>query len=221
MTVTFDLDDTLALERDYVKSGFTAVASALGDMLYFDFLWELYLKGVRGSSFNQLLEAYPEIALHFSITELVEIYRSHKAQLAYIEGMSELIAELKDAGVKLALISDGPLLSQKAKVEALGLQNSFDLILLTDRWGKAFWKPHPRAYLKVEKDLASPPFVFVGDNPAKDFVSASQRSWYCFRLRLEGQMHQQRASNPEEKLVEVSSVAVLRCKLLKLLDTLG
>lgn len=217
MTVAFDLDDTLALERDYVKSGFKAVAEALGNPVYFDFLWQLYLERVRGSSFNQLLANYPELASRFTVTDLVKLYRSHKPTLPFIEGIPELLSQLKASGVKLAIISDGPLISQSAKVEALNLTQIFDLIILTDIWGKTFWKPHPRAYVEVEECLASEPFVFVGDNPAKDFVSASGRGWESFCLRLEGQLHFNMPIKPEEKVQEVFSVNLLTQALLGLL----
>ena len=54
--VAFDLDDTLYLERDYVRSGFRAVAeyavrgADVSAEDAFTFLWHDFLAGVRGSA---------------------------------------------------------------------------------------------------------------------------------------------------------------------------
>ncbi|MCA9835308.1 MAG: HAD family hydrolase [Trueperaceae bacterium] len=210
MTVVFDLDDTLVLERDYVKSGFAAVANELGDERYFDVLWQAFLAGRRGDSFNQLLELEPDLKSRLSVAELVAFYRTHKPNLSLSKDRLELIRDLKKAGAKLAIISDGPLTAQQAKVEALGLARLFDLILLTDKWGKEFWKPHPRAYREVEKLAPAERYCFIGDNPHKDFSSAYARGWDCFCLRLEHQLHRQVPINSQEEVKELFSVRELR-----------
>ena len=88
--VVFDLDDTLYLERDYVKSGFRAVAetavqgSGVGAAEAFDFLWDGFLEGSRGSSFDALLERYPELAQNVEVVALVKRYREHAPRTSAI-----------------------------------------------------------------------------------------------------------------------------------------
>src|SRR5207249_9586322 len=89
------------------------------------------------------------------------------------------------ARARTAIISDGPLAAQQRKVEALGLQAWFDPILLTDRWGRDFWKPHERAFREIEALTAAggAACAYLGDNPQKDFVAPSRLGWRAGRGR--------------------------------------
>ena len=58
--IAFDLDDTLLLERDFVRSGFAAVDRALDEWFDIDYdwlgnLWDGFESGVRGDAFNRVL----------------------------------------------------------------------------------------------------------------------------------------------------------------------
>lgn len=193
MTFVFDLDDTLYLERDYVRSGFHAVARLVPGMEgeAFEFLWGGFLEGVRGTSFDRLLERFSAEYGAYGVEGLVEVYRSHEPEIELLPGYREMFAEIKAVGCRLALISDGPLASQEAKVRALGLRESFDQVVLTDALGpdRAFWKPHPRAF---EELLAGDPegrFLYFADNPAKDFDVPLALGWDCTLVRYDGCLH--------------------------------
>ena len=60
--VAFDLDDTLYPEREFVQSGFTAVAQHLADAgvidaeSFFNAATSLFVAGARGNIFNLALE---------------------------------------------------------------------------------------------------------------------------------------------------------------------
>ena len=60
--LAFDLDDTLFPEREFVKSGFGAVAQHLSNFYkvdgptFFHTAWHLFENGSRGTIFNQALE---------------------------------------------------------------------------------------------------------------------------------------------------------------------
>jgi putative hydrolase of the HAD superfamily len=69
---------------------------------------------------------------------------------------------------------------QAKKVTALGIAAHFREIVYTDALGgRAFSKPHPRSYELIEQALGGQGhrFVYVGDNPAKDFVVPNARGW--------------------------------------------
>lgn len=223
--VAFDLDDTLYLERDYVKSGFRAVAeyAAAGTAVAaedaFGFLWEQFLAGARGTTFDGLLAHHPELAARRNVADLVARYREHAPTIDYLPGAEALLGELRALGVPLAVISDGPLVSQRAKADALGVGRYADPVILTDLWGAAFWKPHARAFKAVGEAFELPPerLVYVGDNPVKDFHAPRTLGWTSVRLRLPGQV---RASLPHDAAPptwEATSVAALREGLLALL----
>ena len=222
--VVFDLDDTLYLERDYVKSGFRAVAETavqgtdVSADEAFSFLWHEFTAGVRGSSFNALLERYPELAQRVDVPALVRGYREHAPDITYLPGMRELLDELK-AGVPLAIISDGPLVSQAAKAKALKVSLYADPVVLTDAWGQDFWKPHVRAFEHVAAAFGLLPeqLVYIGDNPLKDFHAPTALGWRSVRLRLPGQVREALPHDEMPPTKEVGSVAALRSYLLDLL----
>ncbi len=223
--ITFDLDDTLYLERDYVRSGFRAVAayavqdSAIAADDAFGFLWGGFCAGVRGSAFDALLARYPELATRRGVPDLVRCYREHTPTLAFLPEMEALLQHLQAEGVPLAVISDGPLVSQAAKAEALGVARYADPVVLTDAWGQDFWKPHVRAFERVAEAFGLPAeqLVYIGDNPAKDFHAPVQLGWRSVRLRLPGQVCETVPHDAMPPTWEVGSVAALRELLFGLL----
>lgn len=225
--IVFDMDDTLVWERDYVKSGFSAVAQAvtcegLSEDEAFEYLWTKFGEGERGDLFDQLLRTYPAAAMETTVGALVEVYRAHPPSIALSEEIADLLADLRGRA-RIALISDGPLISQQAKVDALGLSEICDPIVLTDVWGKAYWKPHERPYETVMEALEVDPenLVYVGDNPSKDFITARKLGWHTIRLRSTLQLrHHHEAPHadyaPDE---EVESIEELAIRLRQIVET--
>ncbi len=204
MICVLDIDDTLYLERDYVHSGFRAIedwaqgrfgVTGLGDRCR-----ALHEAGHRGKIFNQALlelELPPDDA---TVTEAVDIYRGHAPDIHLLPDARRLLEELAgDTAWSLAAISDGPLRSQQRKAEALELDRWIPTILLTDEWGRGYWKPHPRAFLEVERVYSTPPekCVYVADNPLKDFHAPLERGWKTIRVRRRDGIHFHHASLPE------------------------
>src|ERR671917_220269 len=83
--VVFDIDDTLYLERDYVRSGFRAVGAwarrTLGVPDLADQAWAAFEAGVRSTIFNEVLsgagvEATPEL-----LARMVACYREHQPDI--------------------------------------------------------------------------------------------------------------------------------------------
>lgn len=219
----FDMDDTLYLERDYVLSGFTAVAEHVAlcdpDALVSahelrDRMWDRFRAGRRGSAFDELLAETPRIADRHTTAELVDVYRSHEPAIGLAPGVNELVDSLRRFGVAMAVISDGPLASQAAKARSLRVAEFADPIVLTDAWGREWWKPHPRAFEHVASSLGLPAdrLVYVGDNPTKDFVAPARLGWHLARLRVPGQLHSD-AKSVEQGIVELTTVDALRTHL--------
>jgi putative hydrolase of the HAD superfamily len=193
--VVFDLDDTLYLERDYVRSGFSAVASfaAMGDVdhaaLFDNFLWDTFERGVRGRNFDLLIERF-DLSQRLTVAELVSVYRHHDPTIRLLPDVDTLIKELRTRAIPLGLISDGPVVGQSAKLKALGTDQLFEVVILTDKWGAEYRKPHERGFITMEQNIsAARPLVYIADNPAKDFVTPKHRGWATIRIRLDGQLH--------------------------------
>ncbi|SFA87994.1 putative hydrolase of the HAD superfamily [Nocardioides alpinus] len=198
--VVLDLDDTLYLERDYVRSGFAAVGAHVAARSdsdaaqVADHLWRRFTSGEWGSHFDDLLASDPALSGRVEVLELVEVYRHHVPEIDLLPGVRDLLADLRGAGRRTAVISDGALVGQQQKVRALGLEELVDgPVVLTDVWGREGWKPHPRAFLHVAQawGLAPEDLVYVGDNPHKDFDAPRDLGWSCVRMRMPGQLHQE------------------------------
>ena len=189
-----DLDDTLYLERDYVRSGFSFVARRLEDIglvdapTAFDHLWSEFEGGRRGDAFDSLARRF-DFNARASVPDLVALYRAHRPTITLLE--PDTLETLVTGGLLVGLISDGPVETQMRKIEALGLAATFDVMVLTDNWGRDFWKPHPRAFEAVESFLGVPAdhLAYVADNPRKDFIAPNRRGWTSIRLRVQGQLH--------------------------------
>jgi putative hydrolase of the HAD superfamily len=189
--VAFDLDDTLYPEREFVHSGFRAVAQHLDDLGVIDagsFLQAttgLFSAGARGNIFDLALE---RLAIDFPaarIGELVRVYREHQPRIRPFAESRQLLQLLKDRGVVLALISDGPWPTQHNKLRALGLEACFDHLVFTAARGEDWGKPSPRAFLEVmgRSGVPAAACVYVADNPGKDFVGPNRLGWHTIQVR--------------------------------------
>lgn len=191
--VVLDVDDTLYLERSYVRSGFDAVGRHLADSLGLDgvgrTLWSNFESGVRGDAFDRALIAHGHEPTAALISELVEVYRSHRPTIEVLPDAEDFLHRID--GMRTAVITDGPGESQRQKVAALGLGRFVDLIIITDELGHGFSKPHHRAFAMVEEAFGAPAdrHIYIGDNPAKDFMAPQERGWGAVRVRRPMSLH--------------------------------
>jgi putative hydrolase of the HAD superfamily len=191
-----DLDDTLYLEREYVRSGFAAVGRYMAEMAAIpDFgerCWVLFERGVRGTTFDRVLS---ECGLRSSIepAELIEVYRRHTPTLELLQDVTPFL-HAWPADRPLGLITDGPVASQSAKIAALGLDHRLHPIVFSDAFGTEFRKPHVKPFETVEKALGLRPdqLTYLADNPRKDFVAPRRRGWRTIRIRRSLGEHSQR-----------------------------
>ena len=86
-----------------------------------------------------------------------------------------MMAELKEKGIKVGIITDGRPEGQRKKIKALGLK--VDDVIITDELGGAqFRKPCDISFriLVTRWQLNPADVVYVGDNLAKDFQAPQQ-----------------------------------------------
>lgn len=196
----FDLDDTLYPELAYARSGLRAA----GD--YLSAKWKapgaaeqmlsLLEAGCRHTIFDELLPRHGLPAT--LVPELVEVYRSHVPTISLDDSTRRVLALLKEAGMSVAVLTDGPSQVQQNKVDALGLDALVDAVILTDAGGgRATWKPSPWGYEALEQRFGSASYVYVADNVEKDFVTARTRGWHTIELRRTDRMYTRRAVGPE------------------------
>lgn len=112
----------------------------------------------------------PDIARAFA--ERFHAYREEQA--AFFPGALEAIDALHDAGVRLALVTNGAAEPQRAKVERFDLARRFDHVQIEGEAG--FGKPEERAYVHALEALgvSAREAWMVGDNLEWE-VAAPQR----------------------------------------------
>lgn len=169
--VIFDLDDTLFPEKDYVRSGYRAVAVAFPQIENMEGkLWDAFQRKLP--AIDAVLEA-EGLATAENKTLALQTYRAHQPALRLRIEVAALLTELKKIK-KLGLLTDGRPEGQWAKIRALDLEPYFDKIIVTDELGgPAFRKPNETAFRLMQKALDVPfeKMVYIGDNMKKDFIA--------------------------------------------------
>jgi putative hydrolase of the HAD superfamily len=200
--IVFDLDDTLYPERDYVQSGFEAVARAFDAELRptFDLavrMKQVFESGDRSRVFDSILADLHRPPDPTLIQRMVEVYRNHQPRIRLFADADAALERMASC-FKLALLSDGYLAAQRRKVDALGLAQRLDSIVLTDELGRNYWKPDPRAFQKLAADLelSGPQCAYVADNPSKDFVAPNQLGWRSVMVHRPGALYADRPAPP-------------------------
>jgi putative hydrolase of the HAD superfamily len=192
--IVLDVDDTLYLERDYVRSGFAAVGAWVRDRLGVDGFTEtaerLFEEGCRGDVFDRSLLACgcePSTAL---VTEMVGIYRHHRPALSLLPDVERFLSR-QQHGAVFAVVTDGPVSSQRAKVEALGVLDWANPVVVTAEHGPDFHKPSARPFAMISGTLGvdGSGCVYIADNPLKDFVGPKSLGWSTVRVRRPRGLH--------------------------------
>lgn len=191
--IVFDLDDTLYLERDFVRSGFRAAGAwferETGTAGLAALCLELFESGQRTQVFDAALEALG-VGSADTVLQLLEVYRSHEPDIALAADAARYLRR-RTAARWHALITDGPEATQMAKVRALGLDRLLDEVICTGAWGRDYWKPHPRAFEAIEERSggAGAEVAYIADNPLKDFVTPRARGWCTVQIARPERVH--------------------------------
>jgi putative hydrolase of the HAD superfamily len=194
LCVVFDLDDTLYLERDYVRSGFAAVGRwASANLAVSDLgerAWKLFEQGERIATFQAVMsklgiEERPDL-----LEQMLQIYRTHDPDITLLPDSLACLAALRDKAL-LALITDGMPERQRSKCAKLGIIPWLDHVICTGDWREQFHKPHPRAFESMQMRFGSADchYIYVADNPMKDFIAPLALGWNAVRVRRPDGLH--------------------------------
>jgi putative hydrolase of the HAD superfamily len=198
--IVFDLDDTLYPEREFVFSGYRAVADAFAERLNASFdllrrMGQLFETPDRGRVFNVLVAEAGIVGDRADdlVREMIATYRTHQPRIRLHSDADAALTRLRGV-YRLGLLSDGPLQMQNNKIDALGLCDRLDEIVLTDQWGREFWKPHHRGFEEISRRLGVPPTecLYVADNPAKDFIAPIALGWRTICVKRPGGIYTDR-----------------------------
>lgn len=179
--VVFDLDDTLYPESDYVQSGFAYVGELVRRLYNKPFDRLLQAAQAEGAA-DPLGRALEAAELPGLLKEhLILAYRYHRPTLRLFPGARQLLQACRSRGCPLYLVTDGRSVTQRLKLEALGLTEMFEQIFISEELGCG--KPDPLAFATIAARGGSGPWVYVADNPAKDFHAPNSLGWTTIGVR--------------------------------------
>ncbi len=165
MVVVFDLDDTLFPEMDFVRSAYREIARCKG--------FYLLSRMLEAASPR---EAFDSTGL--PIEKLLAIYRNHYPDISLPWYSLYTLASLKRQGCTLGLVTDGRSVTQRHKIEALGLHRFIndDMIFISEEIGSE--KISGEAFRTImAKNGKEESYIYVGDNPKKDFIQGNRLGW--------------------------------------------
>ncbi|MEK4158205.1 HAD-IA family hydrolase [Paenibacillus sp. FSL R10-2779] len=196
--VIFDLDDTLYQEEEYVKSGFLHVSRFISEKTSLDknYVFEqffLLFKEDKSDVFKRFLDIHSLRNSQLE-TQMIHEYRFHLPMLTLARKNIELLEWLREKGMHIGIITDGRPEGQRSKIEALLLHKYCDYIIVTDELGGIeFRKPNETAFINMLRHFNIKPeeSIYVGDNPAKDFVAGNKLGIHTIMLENKESIHPQ------------------------------
>lgn len=194
--VVFDLDDTLYLERDFAVGGFAAVADVLarrygGDASKLrDEMISLQQDG-RRDVFQVVLTKLAKRCEPQIVDDLVELYRTADRVIDMCDDADRAVEQLRGLGLKLAVLTDGPVGSQRTKVRLIGLADRVECVVYTAEHGEGFAKPGRAGFELLERQfgLSGARCLYIGDNERKDFAGPNGLGWETVKVVREGALY--------------------------------
>lgn len=179
VVVVLDLDDTLYKEADYHASGLREICAWIEDLYgktIADDLAEIQKQGE-----SDLLAAISRfVGLPMTVKEsLLWIYRLHTPSISISDSVRNLLQNLESMCNAVVILTDGRSVSQRQKLKALGLAHLPAYISEEYRSEK----PDPSRFEQIMRDFPARTYVYVGDNPQKDFIAPNSLNWLTIGLR--------------------------------------
>ncbi len=179
--VLFDLDGTL-LDRDasveiFINSQYGRLNKSVGHVLkeqYVSRFIELDCRGYvwKDKVFQQMVSEFNITALTWE--QLLQDYVNHfKEHCVPFPSLHKMLTTLANQSIVLGIISNGKEQFQMDNIMALGIEDYFETILISEKEG--IKKPDPRIFKKAlaQLNVSANESLFVGDHPGND-VKPSQ-----------------------------------------------
>lgn len=197
--VCFDLDDTLYKEVDYLKSAYHEIADLVEKKSSSQDVYDKMIAWWEAGEnvFGNLISS---CHLDVTVDDLLEIYRKHQPQICLDEATQRILSQLLQT-CQLGIISDGRSVTQRNKIKALGLSEFFEWpdVYISDEVGHL--KTTPYSFEKIMAAYPDCQYLYVGDNPAKDFLVPNRLGWMTVCVLDNGRnIHPQDYTLPEEYL---------------------
>jgi putative hydrolase of the HAD superfamily len=118
-------------------------------------------------------------------------------------GANSLLAELKQQGYKLAVVSNGGHATRLTILQGLGFSHYFDEIISSELVGIS--KPNPEIFLHTSRqlDIAPQHCLFIGDHPVNDIQGATQAGMQALWLKGFHEVEDHKSMNTIQNLAEI------------------
>lgn len=188
--VVFDLDDTLYKERDYVYSALRFAGSWLTNNYQINEASETLLKFFESGEKDPIGKFCHLKGLKTEeVSGLISQVRSHAPLISLDTGASDVIKWLHKAGYSYSILTDGRSITQRRKIEALGL-TQVRLVIISEEIGSE--KPNLKGFEVIQDTIAASEYLYIGDNPKKDFIAPKALGWTTVMLKAnEKNIHKQ------------------------------
>ena len=187
----FDLDDTLYPEREFVSSCFVWFANAVGDAAAKSTLEASFEAGDKDPIGSLCTDREIDNA---EKKRLVAEMRAHSPDISLASDAGRLLERLRIEGRGFSIITNGRSVTQRRKLEALGLLDAHT-ITISEEVGAE--KPDPAIYAPAVEAYPNARCIYVGDNPRKDFITPNKLGWLSVMRRHDGRgIHAQDADVP-------------------------
>lgn len=178
--VLFDLDETLlnrtASVTDFLPDQYQRFADDLGNVALD--VWRARFLALDQKGHMRKSVVYPALLKEFGgnaarAAALLEDYKQRCSLFAQpFPGMRDTLIGLRAGGLKLGIVTNGEIAIQTPNINALGLPDLVDAILISEQEGLR--KPDVALFHRAAERLAVRPeqCLFVGDSPEADIVGA-------------------------------------------------
>lgn len=178
--VVFDLDDTLYQEADYVESGVRHVCAQI-KRLYGRDPYPALIRARLQNPTRDWLSLVCELAgLPSAAKEsLLWMYRLHQPNIRLSQSCSLALQQIRSAASAVAVLTDGRSVTQRLKLNALGLADW--PVYISEDYGKP--KPAPDRFKAIEMQYPAKNYFYVADNVQKDFLGCNPLGWIGIGMR--------------------------------------
>lgn len=178
--VLFDLDgtilDRLSSLRVYLYNQVERLPDVLGKVPFVEYMDTLIELDSRGH--GDKYQVFRRIERDFAMTpgtwhRLLDDYETFFPHVCVpFPKAHQTLAALRERGLSLGLVTNGPVESQQPKIDGLGIAGYFGTILISGVEGVS--KPDPEIFHRAVRNLGvtAEETVMIGDNPVADIGGA-------------------------------------------------
>lgn len=178
--IIFDLDNTL-LDREtslifFIKSQYNKFQEELGHINIENYSSTFIKLDANGMAWKDIV--YKQMLIELKIanlewqTLLDDYVTNFCNHCVSYEGVKSALDALKTKNYKLGIITNGKYPFQQKNIEALGIENYFSTIIVSEKAG--IKKPQAEIFYLSAKQLGieSSQAIYIGDNPRIDIEAA-------------------------------------------------